>query len=240
MDLIGSMPMPAGRLIAVIADENEIVRAGLAAMLRSDLGFGRVIETGSFDEAVDCLGREPEVALAVFDFALPGMYGMASLQSVRSVFPVVRVAVIADAVQREDVLDALTAGVHGYVPKTLTVGQIACALSLVVDGHISVPSSVADLAPGAPARTSPAGHTRRPAIRIADLTSRQRDVLLLIAAGKTNKEIADELQLAEGTVRTHVYALFRTLGVRNRVSARAAAISDASWARLLSEYGQDP
>jgi DNA-binding NarL/FixJ family response regulator len=233
------MLMTVDRSIAVIADENEIVRAGLAAVLRSDLGFGRVVETGSYDEAVDCLGREPEAALAVFDFALPGMHGMVSLQSVRSVFPSVRVAVIADAARREDVLLALTAGVHGYVPKTLAIGQIAHALSLVVDGHISVPPSVADLPSGAPVPTQLANNAPKPATKIADLTSRQREVLRLIAAGKTNKEIAHQLQLAEGTIRTHVYSLFRTLGVHNRVSARAAAASDASWAHLLGEYGQD-
>jgi DNA-binding NarL/FixJ family response regulator len=231
--------MPAGLLIAVIADENEIARAGLAAMLRSDLGFGRVVETGSFDDAVDCLGREPGVALAVFDLALPGMQSMATLQSVRSVFPAVRVVVIADAARREDVLDALTAGVHGYVPKTLTIKQISRALALVADGHISVPPSIADLPQAAPVRTPLAEHASSPAIRIAGLTSRQREVLLLIAAGKSNREIAHHLQLAEGTIRTHVYSLFRTLGVRNRVGARAAATSDTSWALRLGECGQD-
>jgi DNA-binding NarL/FixJ family response regulator len=221
--------VPAPGSTALIADDHELFRPGLAAIFRSDLGFANVIETGSFDTAMEHLGRNPDIAFASFDLSMPGMDGAVSLQGVREVFPSVQLVVVTGSIRREDILNALAAGVHGYVPKTLRIGEITRALQLVLEGFVFVPPSLPNLPLGPPSATWPiqSAAVKSPGAAVksskaTDLTTRQREVLRLMAEGKSNKEIAQALDLAEGTVKAHVNALFRTLGVHNRVSAAAA------------------
>jgi DNA-binding NarL/FixJ family response regulator len=206
---------------ALIADDHELFRAGLGAMLKRDLGFSEVIETGSLDEAIEHLGRHA-ISLACFDLSMPGVGSAGNLQAVREGFPQVRLAVITASTRREDILLALTAGAHGYVPKTLRIGEIADALRLVLAGQVFVPPCLAQPLTPATGQGRAAEKTPARTLKAAELTLRQREVLRLMAEGKSNKGIARALDLAEGTVKVHVNALFRTLGVHNRVSAVGA------------------
>jgi DNA-binding NarL/FixJ family response regulator len=129
--------------------------------------------------------------------------------------------VITASELRQDVLRALAAGAHGYLPKTLGIDEIARALSHVLDGHVFVPPSFTDLPSEARVPADLAKRTAVPAVKVNWLTLREREVLRHMATGKSNKEIARALHVTEGTVRTHVYSLFRTLRVHNRVSAVA-------------------
>ena len=151
-------------------------------------------------------------------------------QLVRELFPRTRVVVVSASQRRQDILMALEAGVHGYVPKGLGADDLAKALQLILEGFVYVPASLPEV-PSARSRAAARGAEARPAgeaERLATLTPRQRDVLQLIVAGKSNKEIARALNLGEGTVKVHLAALFRNLGVNNRAAAAAAG------ARLLS------
>jgi DNA-binding NarL/FixJ family response regulator len=126
--------------------------------------------------------------------------------------------------RRNDILLALEAGAHGYIPKGLGAVELAAAIKTVRSGSIYVPVSMADLQEGEE-------KTQEVRLRSASvdpdtdetpLTPRQRDVLELLVTGMSNKEIARALQLGEGTVKVHVAALFRTLGVTSRAGAAAA------------------
>lgn len=169
--------------------------------------------------------------MAIFDLAMPGMENAGSLRVVRECFPWTRVAVVSASKRRSDILQALEAGVHGYVPKGLGVTELARALQMIREGMIYVPSQLADLpAPEEePQLRMPRNHT--PSSLGPDvgqqpvaLTSRQKDVLELIVKGLTNKEIAKALGVGDGTVKVHVAAIFRTLGVTSRAAAAAAGI----------------
>lgn len=201
--------------VAVVADDHELFRSALSAVLKSRLGFADVIETASLDEALERLG-DVRATLALFDLNMPGMATASSLLAVRECYPGVRVAVVSASERRRDILLALEAGVHGYVPKALPVDAIADALRTVLDGSIFVPPSLADVGrPGEPVPVTPEP-TGSAAV---SLTPRQRDVLDLLMQGKSNKEIARALTLGEGTIKVHMAALFRTLGVQNRSAA---------------------
>lgn len=209
-------------LVALIADDDEFFRMALSTILTGKLGFSLVVQTGSLDEAVEELTGRADISLALFDLAMPGMQSPASLRAVRDCFQDLRVAVVSSSVNRRDVLAALEAGVHGYVPKGLGIVELAQALRLIVDGVIYVPPSIAILPPVvedelvAAADKPEQASSKSP---LESLTPRQRGVLDLLVQGQSNKSIARGLNLGEGTVKVHMAALFRSLGVRTRTEA---------------------
>lgn len=215
--------MKSRKQIALIADDDEFFRMALAAILTGKLKFAEVVQAASLDEAVEKLSARSDISLALFDLAMPGIESPANLRAVRDCFKTLRVAVVSGSKSRQDVLSALEAGVHGYVPKGLGVVDLAQALQLIVDGVIYVPPSIAILPSAAqehPASPREAALPLKSAL--ATLTPRQRDVLALLVEGKSNKAIARELDLGEGTVKVHMAALFRGLDVRTRTAAAVA------------------
>jgi DNA-binding NarL/FixJ family response regulator len=207
--------------IALVADDHELFAAALAAILKRDLGFAEAIATGTFDEAFAALSANPTTAFATFDLDMPGMDDPGRLASVREAFPALRIAVVSGSARREDILRALASGAHGYVPKLLGIGELTVALRAVVSGAMFVPPVLAETARGADSQAAGSAPALLPGGLV--LPPRQREVLHLLAEGRSNKEIARRLKLAEGTVKVHLAGLFRRLGVRNRAAAVAAA-----------------
>lgn len=203
--------------IALIADDHEVFRTGLSSLLTRNCGFSSVIEVGSLDAALQVLGENSGITFASFDLKMPGVENALSLRCVRDVFPHVRVAVVSGSGGRDDVILALQAGLHGYVPKTLSVAEIVLAFQKMIKGEIFVPALVADL----PLKAElPAGTKLIPLPESTKkLTPRQNDVLRLIRSGQSNKAIARLLNLTESTVKVHAVALYRALGVHNRTGA---------------------
>ncbi len=229
--------------LALIADDDEFFRMALSTILKKRLGFTEVIEAASFDEAVECLDQARRVSLALFDLAMPGIDSPSALRTIRGSFEVDRLAVISASKQRRDILLSLEAGAHGFVSKDQGVDELESALRQILDGEMYVPPGLADLAEGecrlaeAPPRGSAAREARGALPEeVPHLTPRQRDVLELLVQGKSNKEIARALDLGPGTIKVHLAALFRNLGVGNR---SAAAVAGAQlFDRLATAPGQ--
>lgn len=207
---------------AVIADDDPFFRIALSSILRESLGFDEVVQTGSLDEALDVLGSRSEVGLALFDLAMPGMTDAGSLRAVRECFPDLTTVVVSGSQRRDDVLLALQAGVHGFVPKASGVDELVGALTAIVGGWMYVPPFVARIDPAEPA-VSPSVSAAPEAAPHGGigLTPRQGQILDLIVAGQSNKTMARTLGVSEGTVKVHVAALLRALGVQNRSAAAA-------------------
>ncbi len=215
--------MKSQKQIALIADDDEFFRMALTSILTNKLRFSEVVQAASLDEAVEKLTARSDISLALFDLSMPGMASPANLRAVRDCFKTLRVAVVSGSKSRRDVLSALEAGVHGYVPKGLGITELGHALQLIIDGVIYIPPSIAILPSLAeeqlvvsPQESSPLKSD------LAILTPRQRGVLALLVEGKSNKAIARDLDLGEGTVKVHMAALFRSLGVRTRTAAAVA------------------
>ena len=209
---------------ALVADDHSLYRVGMGFLLKDRLGFQSVVEASSFDAALDRLADTPDIEIALFDLSMPGVGGPHSLSIVRDIYPNVRVAVVSGSEERKDVLAAVATGLGGYVPKSLPDDEIAVALQGILDGRIYVPQFMTVDARSTAQRANSRSETETPdatSDAIANtaaklITPRQRDVLDAVRLGLSNKEIARELDIAEGTVKIHLAALFSNFGVRNR------------------------
>lgn len=209
------------RTKALVAEDHELFRLGLASLLRHRCGFEQVIEATGFDDALEKLGQCGVVTFATFDLDMPGMKGVADLGAVRRIFPQLAIVVVTASGRRDDIIAALVAGASGFVPKTLGTAEIGDALDAVLDGVVYVPWSVTVLSPGVGDALPPDER----AVSDVRLTVRQQDVLRLIRAGMSNKAIAARLGLTESTVKVHANALYRALGVRTRAEAASSHAS---------------
>ncbi len=206
---------------ALIADPDEFFRIALRSLLTGSLGFSSVVDATFLDEALEKLSQEPGITLALFELALPDIKSAACLTAVRECFPAVRTVVVSDADRRQDILTALEAGVHGFIPKRIGPAGLTQALRHVLDGQIYVPPSVAALS--RPSEEMQFLQDRAAKTHPADsLTPRQKEVLELLVQGKSNKEIAKDLNLGEGTIKVHMAALFRAFGVNSRAAVAVA------------------
>lgn len=196
----------------LVGDSHPLCRAGLVAIFTTEIGAPNVSSVDSFAAVLEALDRQPALNLVVLDIDLPGMKGLDGLRRLRSLHPRLRLALLSPEHDRRDVLEALSAGLHGFIPKTLAAPDLTAALRTVYVGQIYVPVTVS--ANDSSTRASP----RRSEV----LTDRQHEVLSLLAMGRSNKEIGRSLGITEGTVKVHITATFRQLGVRNRVSAASA------------------
>ncbi|MGO4682442.1 response regulator [Hyphomicrobium sp. 2TAF46] len=215
-------PQPTPQRDAVlVADDHGLYRSGFGFLLRDRMGFRSVIEASSFDSALDRLAETPNVELALFDLAMPGISGPEGLRVVKETYPAIRVAIVSGSEERNDVVKAVAMGLNGYVPKSLADDEIVGALKDILDGRVFVPRFMTSgNAASHPARATaetpsgkgdPGGGATNKAI-----SPRQRDVLDCVRRGLSNKEIARELDIAEGTVKIHLAALFSHFGARNR------------------------
>lgn len=200
---------------ALIADDHELFRSGMKQLLVDALHAGDVREAETMDQALEILTNEGGGDLVLVDWRMPGMSGAESLAALRDGFPEAKVAVISAWEERADILAALGAGVHGYIPKSLPSAQIATALQGILDGRIYVPAAMGkrDGGPEAGAGSAKLDQDK--------LTLRQKDVLAELLKGQASKEIARTLDIAEGTVKIHLAAIYRALGVRTRAEAIA-------------------
>lgn len=220
--------------IALIAGEDVYFRIAVATILKRQFGYPEVIEVASLDEALERLGQQPNLSVALLDLSMAGMRTPSNLRTLRECSPETRVAVISASNNRRNILLALEAGVHGYMLKSLSIPELTAALQVIFDGGIYVPPSLADisitpvedpdqeLSGVSVEKPAPDPSTTEAVEPVSPLTARQQDVLDLLVQGKTNKEIAAALGLGEGTVKIHIAAIFRYFGVNSRAAAAVA------------------
>ncbi|MFZ2031181.1 MAG: response regulator transcription factor [Vitreimonas sp.] len=199
---------------ALIADDHELFRSGLRQLLVDTIDVSEVREAETLDQAIEILTNEGAGDLILVDMRMPGMSGAEALSALRDGFPEAKVAVVSALEGRADIIGALGAGVHGYIPKSLSSSEIASAIRTVLDGGIYAPPTLGRREPDSALRSSEVLEGEK-------LTSRQKEVLAELLQGRASKEIARTLDIAEGTVKIHLAAIYRALGVRTRAEAIA-------------------
>jgi DNA-binding NarL/FixJ family response regulator len=196
----------------LIADDHAIFRQGLRAVLGSLSESIIIDEAGDLGTALErAVDQPPEIVL--LDLRMPGMDGFSGISAFRRRVPHASILVLSASEDSEDVFQALAAGASGYLAKSAPASVILDALRLILVGGIYVPRELV-------ANAEIAARSKPEAPR---LTERQTEVLNLIVDGHSNKEIAHRLGTSEGTVKAHVTAIMRQLGVRNRVQMLLAA-----------------
>lgn len=207
----------------LVVDDHPLVREGMRHLLAGMEDATRVHEAASAETALRVLEARPELDLVVLDLNLPDRDGISLLGEFGRRAPDLPVVMLSGVEDSELMRRALDAGAAGFIPKSSLSQVIVPALRLVLAGGIYVPP---EMVPGRMTGAVPSPGQAAP-----ELTSRQREVLELIASGKSNKQIAAALQLSEPTVKGHIMAVFRALQVRTRTQAIAAAIRTGLVAR---------
>lgn len=199
----------------VIADDQPVVRGGLRMILESEPDIEIVAEAAEGAGAVDTVAdTRPDVVL--MDISMPGVDGIEATRRIAAHNPDTRVLVLTTYGADDNVYDALSAGASGFLVKTDPPERLVEAVRLVARGE-------ATLAPEITRRLIErfvlGAHPSRPPQELDALTPRELDVLKLLARGRTNAEIAAELFLSEGTVKTHVARVLSKLRLRDRTHA---------------------
>jgi len=193
----------------MVVEDHHVVRQGLVALLNTVPDMRVVAEGADGKQAVD-LFRQHEPDVTLMDLRMPTMSGVDAVIEIRRNFPAARIIVLTTFDGDEDIYRALQAGARGYLLKGMFGDELMDAIRAVHAGKSRIPPAVAE----------------RLASRMGSpgLTARELDVLKLIVAGKSNKEIGEELRISEATVKTHINNILSKLGVTDRTQATTAAL----------------
>jgi len=219
----------------LLADDHALIRSGLRSELAALEDANEFVEAWDAASLRHMFERHRDLDLALVDLTMPGMQGACTIAALREDFPTIPLIVVSGADAGVEMQAVLRAGAAGYIPKSAMSQVMLQAIRLVLAGGQYLPPELMrmlDSPEHSPATESVVAQAPAPKpaadFRLLELLSpRQREVFALLAKGLSNKMIARQLDITEGTVKTHVATIFALLHVHNRVSAVAEA-------RLLS------
>lgn len=205
----------------LIVDDHPLIVSALQTMMEGLRPEVRVQAAGTAQAARAALVDQVNLDLLMLDLQLDELDGFVLLAEVREAHPALPVVVLADADRPDDVVRAIELGAMGFLPKRLSMDALADALQLVMAGGLFVPSMQARPAEAMVRLPEPAPSPVAAAVSFESLglTPRQAEVLALLLQGQANKEIARRLNLSVETVKDHVQAVLRALGVNSRTQA---------------------
>lgn len=191
----------------LLADDHAVFREGLG-LLMSGRGLAKtVLQAANGEEALKTVLKTPDLDLVILDLFMPGMEDLAILRQIHKNNPSLPIVVLTASEKRHDLRAVMEAGATGFIPKSFGATEVLMALEQILDGEDFFPADAL------------AEDGVSEALRDVTLSPRQREVLVLISQGFSNKEIARKLDTALPTVKNHVANIFEKLGTNNRVAA---------------------
>lgn len=205
----------------VIVDDHNLFREGLAAILRQEADIEVIGLVGTVQDAVESVLRlKPDIVL--MDFTLPDGTGVEATRKIIQAYPNCKVVFMTMSERDEDLLAAIRSGAVGYLLKNMSLPKLVASLRSVQQGESALSRSMTLRLMEELSRTKEPEPAGAPAL--GGLTSREREVLREIAAGKSNQEIAQQLFISENTVKYHVHSILEKLNLRDRKEAARFAI----------------
>lgn len=203
----------------LLVDDHEVVRLGMKALLERHQEFIVIGEASSEEEAIkQALELEPDIVL--MDIRLSGGSGIEACQQIKEQRPDIKVLMLTSFAEDELLFSAIRAGATGYLLKQVNSNDLVRAIEAASRGESMLDPSLTQRVFVEVRRSI----KKEEAVAFTDLTGQEKQVLSLIAGGKTNREIAADLFLSEGTVRNYVSSILSKLNVSNRAEAAAYAI----------------
>ncbi len=209
-------PAPARPLRLLVVDDHEVVRQGLVALLDRRPGFQVVAEAGTVQEAI-AEARRHQPDLVVMDVRLPDGSGVEACREIRSELPGTRVIMLTSYPDDEAVLSAIVAGASGYLLKQIRARDLVAALEAVGRGELLLDPAVTERVLERVRRMA----SGQQADELSVLTPQEQKILMLVAEGKTNKEIASDVFLSDKTVKNYVSSILSKLNLERRAQAAA-------------------
>jgi DNA-binding NarL/FixJ family response regulator len=201
----------------LVVDDHEVVRQGLVALLERREAFQVVAEAGTVAESIE-QARRHQPDIVIMDVRLPDGSGIEACRAIRAELPQTRVVMLTSYPDEEAVLSAIVAGASGYLLKQIRGRDLVAALETVGRGGSLLDPAVTERVLERIRRIASGASESD---EISQLTSQERKILLLVAEGKTNKEIASEIFLSDKTVKNYVSSILAKLNLERRAQAAA-------------------
>ncbi len=203
-----------GRVL--IADDHPLVRDALRLVIQARWPALIIDEAGSVSEIEKVANRHGDYKLVLLDLMLPDAHGFSGLIFLKKLMEKTPVVVISSRHDAQTMASARILGAAGFIPKSAPLQQMTLAFERAMGGETHFPAAAQDASNGS-VNIAEAGR------KIANLSAAQLRILLALADGKLNKQIANDMKITEATVKAHLTAIFRKLGVHNRTQAILAA-----------------
>ena len=197
----------------LIADDHPLFREALKGALKGSFPDAEVFESEDFDSTLAALEQQEELDLLLLDLHMPGSGDLYGLIRIREDHPDLPIAVVSGTEDLTVVSKIMSQGALGFIPKSAGSAQIAEAVESILDGDTWLPSNMAEQVEQANEEDMAMAQ------QVASLTPQQYKVLRYLHEGLLNKQIAYELNISDATVKAHITAIFRKLGVYNRTQA---------------------
>jgi DNA-binding NarL/FixJ family response regulator len=223
----------------MLVDDHALVRRGLAHVVRESFPDAEVVEAGNAEQALRTL-NEQAIEIALVDVRMPEPDGLQLLREIKAQWKDIPVIMLTSFDHAPYVKQALAEGAAGYMLKDATPDDLEQAIRVALSGggNVLSPRVIQNLFDEMEGGTPSNGDgTHRPE---ASLTQRETDIMSLLAEGKSNREISRSLFLSEKTVKAHLAAIFRKLGVTNRTQAAMAAVAMGIGPNPRSPEGGEP
>lgn len=206
----------------LIADDHPLFREAIHNVIADGFTGSDVMETADLDSALALTREHDDLDLILLDLNMPGMHGLNGLITLRNEAPTIPVVIVSTEEDKQIVLQAITYGAVGFITKSSPRAQMTDAIEQILNGNVYLPSDIIRSSKQTPRRASHEESGIPPELLQA-LTRKQLLVLERMTKGESNKQIAYNLDIAETTVKAHVSAILRKLGVHNRVQAILSA-----------------
>ena len=207
----------------LIVDDHALVAGALTLLLEDRDPEADVHTAATADAALELVDREGDADLLILDLSLPGVTGTELMEEIVRRQPMLKILVVSGLADQESIMRVLQLGAAGFVPKSLDTELLSSAIDFVLKGGVYIPAKLLTESQKDGFFTRTAARLKAPESAPPHLTDRQLDVLAQLAKGAPIKRICRELDLSEGTVKTHVAAIYRSFGASNRTEALIAA-----------------